>query len=194
MRLRFQLVGFASSEPAIKARQDRVAHQWTHSTPARNLERVVERFGKVGEQFHHFRCCFEIMLFGNADTFGLADILAVADTHQRVMCGMVLALQKARILNSDEWQPQLISGVDQIGLGLKFFRLIMALDFDIATVWIGAFKFGERCQHLIRFAATGRLSRLALCAATQDDQAIGLGERVLFLQNRHAGFTLQIGK
>ena len=117
-----------------KARQDGSPRLHPVGAAHGDLDRVLDRLGKVGKQCGHLGLRLEIVLGRQPPPVLGDENLALGDADQRVMGGIVLGLCKVSLVGGDQRNFEAVGKVDQPLLGLALGRQSMALEFDIEAV------------------------------------------------------------
>ncbi len=124
----------SSSLADREARQDRLGRARPEGAALRDLDRVLERLGQIGEQRRHLGAGLEAVLGRELAALGLGDQLALGDADQRVVRLVVGGGGEERLVGRDQRQAVAVGEIDQRRLGALLGRRAVALQLDIEPV------------------------------------------------------------
>ena len=179
--LRQTTLGFAAQEViGRRTRCDRVIRQprftklQSQRTATRNLYRVFERLGQIGEQLSHLGGAAQVLLWRVAPFAGrIAELAAAMDADTYFVRLVVLGTKKAHLVGRDHWHRTARSKIHSRLIELRFTGTSQALHFQVIAV---TEQIEPACQCTVGqfLAAVGQQPpHIALTRAGQCDQTAG---------------------
>ena len=135
-----------------EARQDGRTVFWEIRAAHGDLDRIVDRFGQIGEKRGHLGLAFQIIIRRQASAVIHRNHRAFGNRHQRVMRVEILARRKERLVGRHQRQIVRVGEIDR----RRFQRTVVilhALEFDIQPVAESVFQ--EKQPLFGDFAAVG---------------------------------------
>ena len=117
-----------------EARQDGLLALGPKGTADRDLDRVRQSFGKIGEQRSHLVFAFEIMLGAGAAAIVLDDVAAVGDAEERVVRLVVGARSEIAFVRRDDRQAPRIGEFEELRLDIGFFGKTVPLKLNVEPI------------------------------------------------------------
>ena len=165
------LVG--SARPlAAEARQHRLRHARTKAATQRDLDRIPQGLGQIGEDPHHLGARLEPVLGRDVAPLIVGDEPPIGDGEQRVMRFVIVAQGEKGLVRGDDRQAAPIGEIEEHGLGRALGRKRMALDLDIEPVPKGACQAIETRSRKVEPPLGDRLVDRPVGAARQSDQPL----------------------
>jgi hypothetical protein len=138
-----------------------------------DFDRVLERFGKVGEKRDHLLGGLEILLFGvQARTPGVAEHVALGNTDARFVRLEVVAFEKLDRMRGHQRQLQLGRKIGGRRHQELLLRLPVALHFEIESVREELLPTPRAQRRLLEPALQQRFTDIAGSGARKRDQTI----------------------
>jgi hypothetical protein len=138
-----------------------------------DFDRVLERFGKVGEKRDHLLGGLEILLFSvQARTPGVAEHVALGDTDARFVRLEVVAFEKLDRMRGHQRQLQLGRKIGGRRDQELLLRLPVALHFEIESVREELLPTPRAQRRLLEPALQQRFTDIAASSARKRDQTI----------------------
>jgi hypothetical protein len=157
--LRLQFVGRRQPGFGHEFRQDRIALLGPEGAALGDLDRVLDRFGQIGELRRHLGRRFETMLARQPPAILLRDEGAVGDAEQRVMRLVHVGAAEMHIVGGDQRQVFGIGEIDQLSSAARSSGRPWRCKLDIEPV----------AEHRL---AAGRAVRRGGVRLAFDDQAV----------------------
>ena len=163
-----RVVGIGGDE----ARQDGLADRRPERAAPGDLDRVLQRLGKIGEERAHLRLALQAVVARQPAAVLVADEPVCRDSDQGVMRVEIVDAVEERLVRRDQREAELVSELGAFGLG-PVAPAFMALQLDIKPV------AEHRLEPLQPFAGKpsppcrDRRSDRPRRAAGQDDQVFG---------------------
>ncbi len=161
-----------------EGRQDRLALHRPIGTAPRDLDRVVERLGKVGEQLAHLGAGLEIMLGAQAAPVVDGDIASLGDADQSVMRLEILLGGEIGLVGGDDGKIEIVSEAEQSRLDAALLRQAVALQLDIEPVAEHRLQCLEPAAGELRVSFGEREIDDPFRSAGERDQAFGVGGEI----------------
>src|SRR6185437_3341385 len=172
--LRAQFIGGRKTGFGFEFRQDRIALFGTERAAARDLQRVLDGFGKIGELRRHLRGRFETVFASEAAAFLLRNEGAVGNAHQRIVRLVHMLLAEMHIVGRDDGNTVRVGEFEQRVFDGTFFGQTVALQFDIEAVAEDGFQFQQQVFARFRLTRGKKLVQWAARAAGESNQAFGV--------------------